>query len=111
MIKDFLSGLVGKGVEEVTPQEVEENDVTVIDCRNKNDYQQGHIPGAINIPYGEFKEDHPNLADIDQDEEVVVNCVMGVSSQKITRLLNEAGYDKAKSMKGGIKAWEGDLEK
>ena len=110
MIKDFLSNLVGKGVSEITPQEVAKKDITVIDVRKKKDYQQGHIPGAINIPYSEFEEDHPKLAEIDQNEEIAVNCVMGVSSQKITRLLNEAGYDQAKSMKGGIKAWEGELE-
>lgn len=110
MILDFIKGLFGSGVEEISPQEVAEKDVTVIDCRNKEAYQQGHIPEAINIPYGEFDADHPKLNQIDKDEEIVVNCVMGVSSQKITRLLNNAGYEKAKSMKGGIKAWDGELK-
>ena len=109
MILDFVKGLFGGGVEEIPPQKVAAKDVTVIDCRKKEAYQQGHIPGAINIPYGEFNAEHPKLQEIDQDEEIVVNCVMGVSSQKITRLLNDAGYKKAKSMKGGIKAWQGEL--
>lgn len=111
MIKDALKGLFGKGVDEITVDEVAKKDVTVIDVRKEAAYQKGHIPGAINIPYGEFEKDHPKLDGIDKDEEIAVNCVMGMSSQKVTRVLNEAGYEKAKSLKGGIKAWEGDLEK
>ncbi|MGM0501011.1 MAG: rhodanese-like domain-containing protein [Bacillota bacterium] len=111
MLKDLLSGLMGKGVTEITPQEVANKDITVIDVRKESAYQEGHIPGAINIPYGDFKADHEKLEQVSKDEEIAVNCVMGVSSQKITRLLNEAGYDKAKSMKGGIRAWKGEIEK
>lgn len=107
----MIAGLFGKGVEEITPQEVVEKDIAVIDVRKKKAYQQGHIPGAINIPYGEFEKDHPKLANIDKGEEIAVNCVIGASSKKITRLLNEAGYEKAKSMKGGFKAWDGKVEK
>lgn len=111
MIKDALKGLFGKGVEEITVDELEDKDIKVIDVRNKADYRQGHIPGAINIPYDEFEKDHAKLAKFDQEEEIAVNCKVGMSSQKITRLLNEAGYENAKSLKGGIKAWKGELEK
>lgn len=108
MIKDLLAGVFGKGVEKIDAEEVIAKDLKIIDLRNKKDYEEGHIPDSINIPYGEFKTDHPKLAEIDRDEEFCVACIAGISSQKITRLLNEAGYKNAKSLKGGIKSWNHD---
>lgn len=111
MIKDLLLSLFGMGVEKIEAFQVKQNNIPVLDIRSKNAFKKGHIPGAFNIPYSEFKVDHPQLKEFDKDDLLAVNCVSGISSIKIVKALNEAGYNKAKSLKGGIKAWKYDLKK
>lgn len=106
MLLELIKSFFGFGVQKITVEELKNKNIPIIDIRSKSDYQNGHIPGAVNIPYSEFSLDHPKLKEIDKNSEIAVNCVSGIASVKITSILNKNGYEKAQSLKGGYQLWK-----
>lgn len=84
--------------------EHQQNEYTLIDVRQPQEYQQGHLPGAQLIPIKEL-DDH--LAELDPRKPVITYCAAGVRSRAAASVLDHAGFDMVVSMAGGIKAWEG----
>jgi len=80
-------------------------DLLIVDVRTVDEYAEGHIAGAINIPLTEVT-DHldmlPNL-----DEPILVVCGSGHRSAMAMAALNLLGYDGATSMFAGMNAWTG----
>lgn len=106
MLLELIKSFLGIGVKKITVEELRNKDIPVIDVRSKSEYQNEHIPGALNIPYSDFSLDHPELKKVDKNDEIAVNCVSGISSVKIASILNKNGYKKAKSLKGGYQLWK-----
>ncbi len=86
-------------------------DVTLLDVRAANDYEEWHIEGetveSINVPYFEFLEDEiadDVLAEIPDDREIVVLCAKGGSSEYVAATLKERGYD-AVHLEDGMNGW------
>ncbi len=80
------------------------SDVLILDVREQQEYDQGHIPGVTLIPTGEV----PNrLSEIPKDKPVIVTCRSGNRSAAVTKLLREQGYTNVHNMEGGIVAWQG----
>ncbi|SFC41964.1 Rhodanese-related sulfurtransferase [Halobiforma haloterrestris] len=101
-------------VDEVTPDEVkeklEDDDVQVVDIRPESEFEQGHIPGAINIPMSELPS---RIDEYDWGDDVVVACPIGQSSIQAARLIGsyeDAESDAVASMEGGYREWEYELE-
>lgn len=79
------------------------NPPQLIDVRNSDEFQSGHIPGAKLIPLPELEK---RLGEIDQDRPVLLYCLGGVRSQKAMDLLTRRGFKKLSHIEGGIKAWK-----
>lgn len=102
-------------VSEVPPEDVKEkladDDVQIIDTRQPDDYESGHIPGAINIPFNELPQ---RVDEIEWSDDVVVACPIGQSSVQAARLIESyEGVDsdaEIASMAGGYREWEYELE-
>ena len=103
-------------VEEVTPQDVKEridadDDLQVVDIRQPDDYERGHIPGAINIPMPELPR---RVQDHEWGDDIVVACPIGQSSIQAARLLQSyegvSNDAQVASMAGGYDKWEYELE-
>lgn len=62
----------------------------IIDVRELEEYNNGHITGSINIPMSEFRE---RLDEIDINRKVYVHCQTGQRSYNVTRALSQLGYD------------------
>jgi len=79
--------------------------VTLLDVRDKQEFDEGRIPGAINISRGmlEFK-----VAMIipDKNAKIVVYCGLDLRSPLATKAMNDLGYKNAVNMVGGLKAWK-----
>src|SRR5512132_153421 len=96
-------------VEEVDPSEVREhlgNGVVLVDVRESEEWDAGHIPGAKHVPRG-YLESRIEGAVADRDQRVVVYCASGQRSALAANTLREQlGYQNVASMNGGITLWK-----
>ena len=68
-----------------------EEGALVIDVRSEEEYQAGHLPGAVNVPYEET-EALIELIGPDQDRNVVLYCGSGRRAEAAQQSLEEASY-------------------
>jgi rhodanese-related sulfurtransferase len=95
---------------EITPQQVEArlrkgDSLYMLDVREHNEWDAGHVAGAIHIPLGQLVERHREL---NRNRELIVICRSGGRSGLACELLSEQGF-KVVNMKGGLLAWTGQL--
>ncbi len=81
------------------------DDVTILDVRQPNEYEAGHIPGALLIPLPEITD---HLQRIDRKKPVVVYCSSGGRSRMAAQLLSGQGFDAIINVAGGFNAWTGE---
>ncbi len=107
-----------KQVDEWTPTQVHEalaeqheagsngQDIVLVDVREKIEWNEGHIPGAIHVPRG-YLELQIEEAVPDKSKTVVLYCAGGVRSLMAGNTLKQMGYPNAISMSGGFGQWKG----
>jgi sulfur-carrier protein adenylyltransferase/sulfurtransferase len=78
---------------------------TLLDVRERDEYEQGFIPGAIHIPRGNL-ETRIERNVVDRGTPIVVYCASGVRSVYAAKTLGELGYQDVVSMAGGFAAWK-----
>lgn len=76
----------------------------VIDVRERADYDQGHIAGALSVPFAEFKGRLESLK-LPKLEPVIIYSADDARARDVTKLLYESGYQGVLTLKGGIDAW------
>jgi rhodanese-related sulfurtransferase len=81
--------------------------VLIIDLRDRKEYDSGHIPTAVNIPYEELDEQKNNLT---RNYLLIFYCDRGNISLLAARDLMKDGYN-IKSLYGGLRAYRGNLER
>ena len=84
-------------------------DYLILDVRSPEEFAQGHIPHAINIPMERFGETPPKELP-DRNQMIFVYCVKGVRSMNVANRLAHMGYKNIVEM-GGIQDWHGAIEK
>ena len=77
--------------------------VFMLDVREPDDYDAGHIPGNTLIPMGEIPD---RLGEIPTDVPVIVTCRTGNRSGQVVDFLREQGFTNVHNMDGGIVAWQ-----
>ncbi|MRJ75594.1 rhodanese-like domain-containing protein [Aeromicrobium sp. SMF47] len=78
------------------------DDVVVLDVREDNEWQAGHIDGAVHIPLGDLPA---RVGDLDPEVRTLVVCHVGGRSARATQWLQAQGID-ASNVEGGMAAWE-----
>ncbi|MGI6508086.1 MAG: rhodanese-like domain-containing protein [Saccharofermentanales bacterium] len=80
----------------------------LIDVRSVEEYEEGHVPGSINIPVNQLSE----IANIipDPDSTLLLYCRSGNRTVTAARILLELGYKVIFNL-GGLSGYDGDLEK
>ncbi len=95
----------------VTPKEASvltsEKQAVIVDVREDDEWNEGHIAGAIHIPLNQLND---HLSELQQykDSTIITQCRSGKRSLKALELLKSAGFSKVSSMDGGIVAWSKD---
>lgn len=85
-----------------TKARVDESSVKVVDIRDEQSFEAGHIPGAFHLTNGSIQQ----FIDANGfDTPVVVVCYHGISSQQAAQYLLHQGFDEVYSMDGGFEAW------
>jgi len=85
-------------------------ELIVLDVREPDEFEQGHIRGALNIPRGwlEFKAD-PTCpaydARIAPDKPILVTCAIGGRSALAAAALQGLDYANVTNLEGGFEAW------
>lgn len=79
-------------------------DAVLIDVREVDEYQAGHIPGAVHIPLAAVGD-----STYPKDTPLFVYCLHGARSKRAALILKSRGYTKVESI-GGIRSYHGPLE-
>ena len=80
----------------------------ILDTRTQEEYDQGHIPGAILIPYDEVTEKAESIL-TNKDQLILVYCRSGRRSKIAAAALVELGYTNIMEF-GGIIEWPYEVE-
>ncbi len=106
--QNYLSELRQR-VSEVEPaaarEQVDAGHALVLDVREPDEYEQGHLPGAVWIPRGLLELRIEGVAH-DRARPVLVYCAGGTRSVLAAHTLSLLGYQHVSSLAGGFSAWK-----
>ena len=114
----LLAGCGGEPVEQISYQQItqeaakdmmDQQDVIVLDVREQEEYDSGHIPGAVLLPVNAIGEDSAAAVIPEKDSVVLVYCRSGNRSKKASKGLAELGYTQVYEF-GGIQTWPYEIE-
>jgi len=97
--------------DEIPPTQVREqlaadaDALVILDVRRVDEYEAGHVPGAINIPHDELPARLAELAS-SRDKPIVVYCRSGKRAAKALAVLHEAGFTQLLHLTGDMPGWE-----
>ena len=107
-------------VDELFPWDLDEaqsadgdQQLLLLDVREPYEFQQLHIPGAINVPRGVleqscesgFEESNEELINSREQREIIVICRSGYRSALAANVMQVLGFQQVRSLKTGIKGW------
>ena len=103
---------IRSSVEEVDPSDVKAtlsngNGFVLLDVRESDEWDAGHIPGAKHIPRGYLESRVEGVVGNDRSKRVVIYCASGQRSALAANTLKQLlGYEDVASMNGGITLWK-----
>jgi adenylyltransferase/sulfurtransferase len=106
-----MTGGLSEADMEVSPQRVNlllpaiaRGEITLVDCREDDEWQFNRLPGARLMPLSRFGELQP------PEGPVIVYCHHGMRSLRATSYLRSKGNPQVWSMAGGIDAWSREID-
>ncbi|WP_236634116.1 MULTISPECIES: rhodanese-like domain-containing protein [unclassified Exiguobacterium] len=88
---------------ETLQNRLENEEITLLDVRELDEYEGGHIEGAVNAPLSSLNETELPYA---KDEPIYIICRSGNRSAQAAELLQDRGYTEIYDVSGGMIAWE-----
>jgi molybdopterin/thiamine biosynthesis adenylyltransferase/rhodanese-related sulfurtransferase len=94
-------------IDEVDAREARERlgDALFVDIREQDEWDEGHIPGALHVPRGNLESRIEGLVP-EHDRELVLYCSGGSRSAFAAKSLGELGYTNVVSLTGGYTDWK-----
>ncbi len=92
-------------------EELLDGDIPLVDVRTEEEFSDGHIPGAINVPLlletSQGRKENPEFLEVmsalfEKDQPLVLHCKAGGRSQKACQLLEQQGYTALHDMEAGF---------
>ena len=98
-----------KNIKEISSQDAaaksESSDAVIVDVREKDEWDEEHIPGAIHMSRGTIELDiEEKIPDLNQT--IITHCGGGGRSALAAESLQKMGYKNVRSLAGGFKAWK-----
>jgi len=87
----------------------ENTDAVILDVRTTDEWNDGIIPGAINIDIYKGQGFITALEELDKSKTYYVYCRSGARSAQACNIMNQLGFEKALNLTGGIMQWEGPV--
>lgn len=98
-----------RNITEIRPMEAEgklkSGEAVIVDVREKDEWDEGHIPGAIHMSRGTIELDIEEKVP-DTNALIICHCGGGGRSALAAESLQKIGYKNVRSMAGGFKAWK-----
>lgn len=100
-------------VEKMAPEQLLEaleagqDKLLVLDVRSEQEYESGHVPGAVNIPYDQLQS-RVDEVKARQADRIVVYCESGRRAGKAEATLQEAGFDDVYDLDGHMREWRAE---
>ena len=95
--------------QEEAKEMMDTQEVIVLDVREQDEYDSGHIPGAVLLPVGTINEETASAAIPEKDDAVLVYCRSGNRSKTASAALAGLGYTNIYEF-GGINTWPYEIE-
>lgn len=80
-------------------RELVENNKFILDVREKNEYEAGHINGSVNIPLSEIRD---RIGELPKDREIFIHCKSGQRSYNACLLLQHLGFKDVYNITAGF---------
>lgn len=74
----------------------------LLDVRSNQEFKEGHMNGAINIPLCDVKKEAPKKIR-DKNKYIIAYCTSGIRSKKAQKILNSIGYENVYNLMSGFK--------
>jgi rhodanese-related sulfurtransferase len=91
---------------EVSPREahaaITESGALLVDVRERWEWEERRIPGAVLVPLPELPE---RITELPRDRDIYVHCRVGGRSRRAVEFLRSRGWDRSVNVRGGIDAW------
>lgn len=84
--------------------ELASDDIVIVDVRTPEEYQQGHVPNAINVPLSEIV-DNPAVLGSSKDKSIVLYCRSGYRAGKAADALQKEGFENLRHLEGDMLGW------
>jgi molybdopterin/thiamine biosynthesis adenylyltransferase/rhodanese-related sulfurtransferase len=81
------------------------NGALFVDVRERDEWEEGHLPGAVHVPRGSLESRIEQLAP-DRDARLVLYCASGARSAFAAKTLEELGYTNVVNLAGGYTDWK-----
>src|SRR5205085_10163490 len=98
-----------KNTTEISPQDaaakLKSGEATIVDVRDKDEWDEEHIPGAIHMSRGTLELDIEEKVP-DTNTMIICHCGGGGRGALASESLQKMGYKNVRSMAGGFKAWK-----
>ena len=113
----LLTGCGGNAADgayrQITQEEAKEmmdnQEVIILDVREQDEYDGGHIPGAVLLPVGAIDEESATGVIPEKDTTLLVYCRSGSRSKRAAKALADLGYTAVYEF-GGIMTWPYEVE-
>lgn len=86
-------------------ERIDKGETFVLDVRTPQEFAEGHVPGAVNIPVQELGDRIDELAEY-KGKDIDVICRSGSRSTSATKHLRGEGFQRASNVRGGTMAWQ-----
>lgn len=95
--------------QEEAKEMMDNQEVIILDVREQDEYDGGHIPGAVLLPVGTINEETAAGVIPEKDATVLVYCRSGNRSKTASTVLADLGYTNIYEF-GGINTWPYEIE-
>lgn len=86
----------------------EDPSLMILDVRELDEYEAGHIPGAVHIPLGEVDQ---RAEELSRETDIYLICHSGRRSELAAQKLKEKGFHQLTNIVPGMNSWTGAIEK
>ena len=98
-----------KNITEISPEDaaakLQNHEAVIVDVREKDEWEEGHIPHAINLSRGTIELDIEEKVP-DPNAMIICHCGGGGRGALAAESLQKMGYKNVRSIAGGLKGWK-----